>query len=78
MSKKNKDIGLLPYELIEAAVSGDADALARVLEHYRILITKESMVYISNAHGATVRHLSRDIRDEVEIHLMKAICSFKL
>ena len=65
----NRKYPLLSVEVIEKAVSGDPEAIERVLRHYTGYIK-----FLSTHQG----RVSRDIQDRLEGKLIKAILQFQL
>lgn len=64
MGNKN----LIPFEVIEKAVTGDAEAINTVLHHYTGYIK-----HLSFYHG----QINRDIEDRLKAKLVKAILQFR-
>ena len=58
----------LPFEVIEKAVAGEAEAVNTVLQHYSPRIK-----YLSLYQG----HFNSDIQDRLQAQLMKAIIQFR-
>ena len=69
---------LLPFSIIKAAASGDAEAMSAVLKHYERYIGKLSLrqLYGENAHP----HLSVDeeLRLRLETKLIHKVLTFKV
>lgn len=63
---RNKN--LIPFEVIEKAVAGEADAINTVLHHYTGYIK-----HLSFYRG----HINSDIEDRLKAKLMKAILQFR-
>ena len=59
---------LIPFEIIEKAVSGEPDAIDAVLRHYA-----GSIKYLSTYRG----HINDDIQDRLKAQLIKAILQFR-
>ena len=64
---KNRKYKLLPYEVIEKAVTGDPEVVNTVLQHYTGYIN-----YLSYFQG----HTNTDIQDRLKSQLMEAILKF--
>jgi len=67
---------LLNYEIIVKAVSGDAEAICVVLEHFESLICKLSMVPVFYPDGAYHLVLDEDIKRELEVELITQLPRF--
>lgn len=63
-----KNEKLIPFEVIEKAVAGEAEAIETVLRHYTPRIK-----YLSNYQG----HINDDIQDSLQAQLMKAVLQFR-
>ena len=59
---------LIPFEVIEKAVSGEPEAVNTVLQYYRPHIK-----YLSKYRG----HINDEIQDRLKAQLMKAILQFR-
>ncbi len=59
---------LIPFEVIEKAIEGEADAINIVLHHYTGYIK-----HLSFYRG----HINGDIEDRLKTKLMKAILQFR-
>ena len=59
---------LIPFEVIEKAVSGEPEAINTVLQHYSPRIK-----YLSKYRG----HINDDIQDRLKVQLVKAILQFR-
>ncbi|MDD3393747.1 MAG: helix-turn-helix domain-containing protein [Anaerotignum sp.] len=64
----SKKYSLLPIEVIEKAVAGEAEAMDTVLRHYAGYIK-----YLSMYRG----HFNSDIEDRLKEKLMKAVLQFQ-
>jgi hypothetical protein len=77
MSKKY-NYPLLPFSVIEAAVSGDADAINKVIHHYTAYIARFSIRTIHDAEGNPHCVVDDETRRILENHLTAAILRFRL
>jgi antibiotic biosynthesis monooxygenase (ABM) superfamily enzyme len=59
---------LIPFEVIEKAVAGEAEAIDIILKHYSPRIK-----YLSKYRG----HINDDIQDRLKAQLIKAILQFR-
>ena len=59
---------LIPFEIIEKAITGEADAIDTVLRHYIAHIK-----YLSNYQG----HINDEIEDRLKAKLMNAVLQFQ-
>lgn len=59
---------LIPFEIIEKAITGEADAIDTVLRHYIPQIK-----YLSNYQG----HINDAIQDRLKSKLMNAVLQFQ-
>ncbi len=59
---------LIPFEIIEKAVTGEPEAMNMVLRHYTGRIK-----YLSTYRG----HINDDIQDRLKAQLIKAILQFR-
>lgn len=70
--------GLLPYEIIEAANKGNAEAILTVVQHYESYITEQAKRKMKDSFGNIYIGVDYEIRDELRLKLMKAIVAFKI
>ncbi len=59
---------LIPFEIIEKAVTGESEAMNMVLRHYTGRIK-----YLSTYRG----HINDDIQDRLKAQLIKAVLQFR-
>ncbi len=59
---------LIPFEIIEKAVTGEPEAMNMVLRHYTGRIK-----YLSTYRG----HINDDIQDRLKAQLIKAVLQFR-
>ena len=59
---------LIPFEIVEKAVAGEADAIDTVLRHYIPQIR-----YLSNYQG----HINDEIEDRLKAKLMNAVLQYQ-
>ena len=81
MTKKEKQArekGLLPFDVIAAAVDGSPEAIMAVMDHYKKFMIMQANVWVRDADGKFIKCYSQDIYDELFIKLIQAILSFKL
>jgi hypothetical protein len=69
---------LLPFSVIEAAVSGDANAINKVIHHYTGYITRFSIRAIHDTEGNPHYAVDDETRRILENHLTAAILRFRL
>lgn len=74
MTKKNDDAererGLLPFDVIVAAVQGEPEALVKVIRHYEPYMTQQSKRWVVGPNGQSDQMVDQEIYDEVIIKLM--------
>lgn len=79
MDKKYKnEYDLLSYDIISDAVSGDEDAIYKVIEHYEGYIYYLSISKSLDKHGTTTLRINDDLRQSLKIHLIISILSFEI
>lgn len=76
--EKHRDTNLISYSIIEAAVSGDVEAINEVLNHYSIYIRKISTSDIKDEDGYRRRIVDIYLSGILEIHLITAILKFDM
>ncbi len=74
---KQKPFKLLPYDVIIAARTGDADAMLQVLEHYDAYITKLAVRYRKDKYGKVVRVFDPDYKAALQEKLIREIPNWK-
>ena len=67
---------LLPFPVISAAASGDAEAVNAVLQHYAGYIAKLPMLPYSDENGSTRVYVDDELRRRLETKLIAAILTF--
>lgn len=70
---RKKDERLLDFETIKAATEGDAEAMDRVLDHYKPYITKLSL---QTNNGQT--YIDEELRERLEAKLIAKTLAFKI
>lgn len=69
---------LLPYDVIESAVSGDMLAVSEVVEHYQNYILKLSTRKYVDSYGRVSYVVDEVLRGNLENKLMIKTLNFKL
>lgn len=70
---------LLPFDVIEAATTGDSEALAQVLKHFEGYIAKMSTRIFYDEFGQSYLRVDDDLKQRIECKLMaQIILKFKL
>lgn len=75
---KNREYPLLPFPVIEAATSGDIDAINVVLKHYEPYIAALSTRRLHDEYGGSHLCVDEELRKTLEIKLITKILEFKL
>ena len=75
---KTQNYNLLPFSIIEAAVSGDVDAINKVLKHYEGYIMALSTVRLFDEYGKVHYAVDYEIRRTLETKLITKILQFDL
>lgn len=73
----NKAASLLPYSTIEAAASGNVDAINAVLKHYERYIAALSTRTLYDENGAPHLCVDEEMRRRLETKLITKILTFK-
>lgn len=76
--QKNSAPSLLPYSTIEAAASGNVDAINSVLAHYSRYICALSTRTLYDENGVPHLCVDEELRKTLEIKLITKILDFKL
>jgi len=78
MSKNKKTIKPLPIKIIDAAASGDIEAMRKVISHYDGYIRSLATIKVIDELGR--RHLVIDetLRSDLEIVLITKVMGFKM
>ncbi len=75
MNRNQKCGGLLPFSIIEAAASGDVDAINKVLNHYEgyiiALSTKRLFDEDGNAHFFVDEEMRRTLETKLIVKIMQ-------
>ena len=74
--KKNRGGNLLPFRVIEAAASGDVEAINKVLKHYEGYIIALSTKRLFDEDGNTHYFVDEDMRRTLETNLIVRIMQF--
>ena len=67
---------LLPFNVIEAAASGDVDAINKVLKHYEVYIKALSTKRLFDEDGNTLYFVDEDMCRTLETNLIVRIMQF--
>ena len=76
--QKNSDSALLPYSMIEAAASGNVDAINAVLAHYSRYICALSTKTLYDENGVPHLCVDEEMRRRLETKLITKILDFKV
>ena len=76
--QKNGDSALLPYSMIEAAASGNVDAINAVLAHYSRYICALSTRTLYDENGVQHLCVDEEMRRRLETKLITKILDFKV
>lgn len=68
----------LDIETIRAAISGDYEAMMRILSYYDSYITALSNVAALDEKGVFVRHMDVEIKESIRAKLLAKIMDFDL
>ena len=74
----NGQARLIPYPVIESAVSGDADAVNQVIRHYSGYIATLCRRTGRDEHGNFCTYVDEELRRRLETKLIIAILGFDL
>ncbi len=77
-NQKNSTSSLLPYSTVEAAASGNVDAINAVLAHYSRYICALSTRTLYDENGVPHLCVDDELRKTLEIKLITKILSFEL
>jgi hypothetical protein len=77
-TKTNGNTRLLPFDVIEAAVNGDVDAINQVLKHYEGYIIALSTRRLYDEDGRAYMVVDTEIRRTLETKLITKILQFDL
>lgn len=64
---------LIPYEVIEAAKNGDAEAMTSILRHYDRYISFYSRRMLFDGYGNQYEVVDEDIKNRIQAKLMYQI-----
>ena len=78
VQRKHNSNGLLPFCVIEAAASGDVDAINKVLKHYKGYIIVLSTRRLFDEDGKPYMVVDNEIRRTLETKLITKILQFDL
>lgn len=78
MEKTSKCSKLLPYHIIASAVSGDVEAINKVLKHYEGYIAVLSTRKLYDECGNTHYCVDETLRRRLETKLITKILSFEI
>lgn len=76
--EQNNDHTLLPFFVIEAAATGDVDAINAVLKHYEPYIAVLATRRLYDENGVPHLYVDDELRKTLEIRLITKILSFEL
>lgn len=76
LDRKNDDRGLMPFETIIDAISGDCVAMDQVLDHYDNQMNFLSTCHIRNEEGFLIPIINMEIKDRLTSRLVQAITRF--
>ena len=68
---------LLPYPVIKAAASGDAEAMSAVLKHYERYIGKLSLRQLYDESGYSHLCVDEELRRRLETKLIHKVLTFR-
>ncbi len=69
---------LIPFDIISAASQGDADAIKKILTHYRGYILTLSTRRLYDASGMPSQCIDHELRNRLEAKLMSKILTFNI
>ena len=78
MKNRSWKTTLLPKNIIEAAVSGETNAINLVLANYCGYITSLATVTVYDEYGYPHRFVNEELRHSLEAHLVHAILRFSI
>jgi len=83
MSKRQREArrrqeDLLPYAVIQAATTGDPDAISAVLRHYSSYITSMSLRKLYDEQGNSYLCVDEAMRHRLEMKLIAGILAFRI
>ena len=78
MNNTAKQPRLIPYPVIEAAISGDTDAVNEVVRHYSGYIATLCQRTDRDENGNYCTYVDEELRRRLETRLIISILGFKL
>ena len=78
MEKNKKRRKLIPYDIINVAITNDAEAIYVVLKYYEPYINKLSLVEYYDFYGNKILILDEDIKQMLQTKLFTKILEFKI
>lgn len=78
MEKNKKRRKLISYDIINVAITNDAEAIYVVLKYYEPYINKLSLVEYYDFYGNKILILDEDIKQMLQTKLFTKILEFKI
>ena len=78
MEKDKKRRKLISYDIINVAITNDAEAIYVVLKYYEPYINKLSLVEYYDFYGNKILNLDEDIKQMLQTKLFTKILEFKI
>lgn len=78
MTREQNDSRLLPLPVIEAAISGDVEAINTVLKHYVGYIARLSMRELYDEYGNPHLCVDEELRRRLETKLITKLLTFQV
>lgn len=78
MTREQNDSRLLPMPVIEAAISGDVEAINTVLKHYAGYIARLSMRELYDEYGNPHLCVDEELRRRLETKLITKLLTFQV
>lgn len=78
MTREQNDSRLLPLPVIEAAISGDVEAINTVLKHYAGYIARLSMRELYDEYGNPHLCVDEELRRRLETKLITKLLTFQV
>lgn len=78
MKEMNDCLNIVPFHVIEKAVSGDVRALNSILEYYQGYIISLAAVTLYDENGRRYYHVNEELRRRLETKLILAALNFKM
>ncbi len=73
-----KNYKMPPFDVIQAAISGDISAIRQIAKHYENYITTLATKTVYDEYGNRYRYLDEEMKQELEIELIMAITKFQI